>query len=109
MEITRKYNTKPNITSFKKGHKGFIGENNPLWKGDNAGYGAIHDWLKLHFGKPAFCEHCGTKTAKKFEWANVSKKNKRERSDWLRLCTSCHHKYDNSRQKMWETRRKDNA
>lgn len=105
----RKYNTKPNQTSFKKGHLGFVGKNNSMWKGNNAGYGAIHDWVRLHFGSPAFCEHCGTKTAKKYEWANISKEHKRDRTDWLRLCTSCHHKYDESRKKMWETRRKKNA
>ena len=102
-------NNKANITSFKKGHKGLVGEENPMWKGKEAGYIAIHDWLYLHFGKPRFCEHCGTKKAKKFEWANISKLHKRERIDWLRLCTSCHHKYDESRKKMWITRRKKNA
>ena len=106
-EIKRKYNTKPNKTSFKKGHVGMKEKLNPNWKGDKAGYGAIHDWLKLYFGKPKFCEHCGIKTAKKYEWANVSKKYKRDRSDWLRLCTSCHHKYDDSRKKMWETIRRN--
>lgn len=94
-----------NQTSYKVGHKGMKESENPNWKGDKAGYGAIHDWLKLYFGKPKFCEHCGTKTAKKYEWANISKKYKRSRQDWLRLCTSCHHKYDGSRKKMWETRR----
>ena len=105
----RKYNTKPNRTSFKKGHAGLVGENNPMWKGDNAGYGAIHDWLKLHFGKPQFCEHCGKTEVGFYEWANISKKHKRDRTDWLRLCVSCHHKYDESRKKMWETRRRKNA
>lgn len=65
-------------------------------------YGSTHDWIKRYFGKPNFCEHCGSKTAKKFEWANISGEYKRERTDWLRLCTSCHHKYDNSRKTMWE-------
>ena len=106
---TRKYNTKPNRTSFKKGHPGLVGPANPMWKGGNVGYGAVHDWLNLHFGKPRFCEHCGTKSAKKYEWANISKEHKRERTNWLRLCTRCHHKYDESRKKMWETRRRKNA
>lgn len=92
---------------FQKGRKGMIGKENPNWKGDKAGYTAIHDWLEKWFGKPRFCEHCGTTNAKKYEWANISKKHKRQRDDWLRLCTSCHHKYDESRKKMWETRREN--
>ena len=101
----RRYNTKPNSTSFKKGHKGYIGKNNALWKGEQAGYGAKHDWIKLHFGKPKFCEKCKTKDAKKFEWANISKKYKRLRKDWLRLCTSCHRKLDGHAFTMWQTRK----
>lgn len=65
-------------------------------------YGSTHDWIKRYFGKPEFCEHCGIKDSKKYEWANISKEYKRDRTDWLRLCTSCHHKYDNSRKTMWE-------
>ena len=106
-EIKRKYNTKPNRTSFKKGHLGLVGDKNPIWRGDIVGYGALHDWLKRWFGKPNFCEHCGTRTAKKFEWANISKRYRRDRNDWLRLCASCHHKYDDSRKKMWATIRRN--
>lgn len=76
----------------------------PNWEGENAGYTSKHDWLYLKFGQPSICEDCGNKTAKKYEWANVSGKYKRERSDWKRLCTSCHHKFDNSAQKAWITK-----
>ncbi len=102
----RKYNTKPNSTSFKKGHEGLVGKENPMWKGNNAGYGAIHDWVKQWLGKPKKCEMCGTTTAKKFEWASKSRENIRKLDEWMRLCTSCHHKYDECRKKMWLTRRK---
>lgn len=101
----RKYNTKPNSTSFKKGHKGLVGNKNPLWKGNEVGYGALHDWVNLHLGKPKYCEDCKRTDKKKYEWANISKKYLREPNDWKRLCTSCHHKFDNSRHKMWKTRR----
>lgn len=95
----RKYNTKPNKTSFKSG------ELNPNWKSDSNHYSAIHAWLNKHIGKPNFCEHCGNQNAKKYDWANISKLYKRDRIDWLRLCRSCHIKYDESRKKMWERRR----
>ena len=37
---------------------------------------------------------CGTETAKKFEWANIDHKYRRVLEDFIRMCTSCHRKYD---------------
>lgn len=62
-----------NKTSFKKGHlvtdemKAKIGfanseERSTCWKGDSAGYGAKHKWVRKHFGSPMICENCKTKT-----------------------------------------------
>jgi len=91
-------------TEFKKGivPKGSIifkkGENmesdNQQWKGDKVGYSGLHRWIYKRLGKPSLCDHCGTDSAKKFEWANKSGLYTRELTDWLRLCTKCHHKYD---------------
>lgn len=39
----RKYNSKPNRTSFKKGHLGMNEKSNPNWKGDDVGYTALHN------------------------------------------------------------------
>lgn len=64
------------------------------WKGDNVSYGNLHTWVKRYLGKPKFCVYCQTTKARKFEWANISKTYKRELSDWIRLCTSCHRLYD---------------
>ncbi|KKM07769.1 hypothetical protein LCGC14_1730510 [marine sediment metagenome] len=102
----RKYNSKPNSTSFKKGHKRTLGELNGNWKGNKVGYGALHDWLVLRLGKPKICSLCNTTKAKKFEWANISGEYKRDITDWTRLCTSCHRKKDGHSFKMLETRRK---
>lgn len=66
----------------------------PNWKGDNVGLGSLHRWVERKLGKPSYCEHCKTTTAKKFEWANRSQKYKRELTDWIRLCSQCHSKYD---------------
>lgn len=98
-------NNKANKTSFKKGHAGLTGEKNPMWKGDKVGYTALHQWLYLHFGKPKKCDQCGTENAKKFEWANISKKYKRDRTDWMRLCASCHDIYDELGKKVWAKRK----
>lgn len=68
------------------------GEQHPHWKGEHVGYHALHSWLNRKFGRPQGCERCGTTTAKKFEWANKSRMYHRVRSDWERLCVSCHRK-----------------
>lgn len=87
----------------------YAGENNNKWKGDSVGYVALHDWVARYLGKPRECEECGTKTAKKYEWANTSGEYKRDLKDWIRLCTSCHRYRDgHSSQvafKAWVTRR----
>ena len=69
------------------------GQDNPKWKGDDAGYSAKHYWVYRQLGKPCECKHCG-KTEGRFEWANVSKKYIRDIKDWIGLCYSCHDKYD---------------
>lgn len=69
-------------------------DQSPNWKGDLVGKTALHNWVEKHLGKPSKCEHCGTTKAKKFEWSNKSQKYKRDLSDWQRLCTKCHSKYD---------------
>lgn len=70
-----------------------------MWKGDKIGYWGIHAWIKREYGSPKKCDDCGTTTAKKFEWANISKKYIRDISDWKRLCTKCHNSFDNANAK----------
>lgn len=74
--------------------KGNSGEKNLNWKGDRAGYIAKHMWIAGQLGKPKKCEHCGTTKAKKFEWCNKDHKYSRVPSDWIRLCTPCHRRFD---------------
>jgi len=66
------------------------------WKGDDVGYGALHVWVKKELGQPDSCEHCPKSGLKgmKIHWANKSGKYLRRHDDWLRLCVSCHRKYD---------------
>jgi len=90
---------------FVKGNQQPKGSAHPQWV-EKCTYNTAHWWINTHFKRPKECEHCGTTTAKKYEWANISKKYKRVRSDWLNLCCSCHRKYDNSVAKTWATRRK---
>jgi len=69
-------------------------ERNVNWKGEEASLVAKHAWIKVRAGRPNYCEKCKTTTAKKFEWANISGKYKRDVTDYLRLCSSCHLKFD---------------
>ena len=77
--------------------KGYKGEKAPNWKGKAAGKAAIHDWLNALYGKPRFCEGCGDESRmgdKRYDWANISGQYKRDRDDFLRLCKSCHRRFD---------------
>ena len=83
-------------TEFKKGEAVFVGENHPGWRGDKVSYGGLHAWIKRKKGKPTTCEHCGQTglTGKKIHWASVDHNYKRDAEDYIRLCMSCHEKYD---------------
>jgi len=70
------------------------GENNVNWKGENVSYRELHKWLNKKFGKPRQCQHCNSTSEKIYDWANISKEYKRDLDDWIRLCRSCHIKYD---------------
>jgi len=72
-------------------------ESNPAWKGEKAGYSALHKWLYKRKKKNNVCEMCGTKVAKKYEFANISGEYKREVDDFMEVCTRCHRQYDNER------------
>ncbi len=65
------------------------GELSHKWKGDLAGYSAVHKQLTVRFGKQKYCDVCWD-SPRFIDWANLSTKYKRDRSDWLRLCRKCH-------------------
>lgn len=69
-----------------------VGEKNKEWKGNNVGYQALHDWVKKRFKKPDFCPQCHS--SKYIQLANISFEYKRDLSDWMYLCASCHRYYD---------------
>jgi len=105
-------------SSFKKGHKGYwLGKKMPKWivekmsesrsgiknwkfKGEKLfrisvdNYHSMHRWIERNLGKPKICSNCKTKTAKQYDWANISHKYKKVLSDWIRLCAKCHMHYD---------------
>ena len=65
-----------------------IGNKNPMWKGDNVRYDALHEWIRNRKPKPEFCENCGVKPP--YDLANISGRYKRDVNDFEWLCRSCH-------------------
>jgi hypothetical protein len=69
-------------------------EKNGQWKSDKASPCSKHAWLRRRFGNPRKCEHCGTTTAKRYEWSCKNHIYTRNRNDYQGLCQSCHKKFD---------------
>ncbi|TAJ21837.1 MAG: hypothetical protein EPO65_00625 [Dehalococcoidia bacterium] len=70
-------------------------------KGDDVGYGAAHHRVRVALGTPSRCEHCGTTSAARYEWAYTGpghdsgqKPYSVDPADYVRLCTTCHFKFD---------------
>lgn len=78
-------------TAFKKGT---IPSN---FKQDGYGYQAVHAWLTRHFPKKGICEEC--LKVSKTQYANITGKYLRDRSDYQELCYSCHSKIDRANPK----------
>lgn len=77
-------------------------QNGKIRKNLSNSYRAIHHWANNNIGKPDTCIKCGTSglSGHKIHWANISSEYKRDISDWMRLCTSCHGKYDSEKRKL---------
>lgn len=73
------------------------GENNHMWKGEAANYQALHLRVQQSRGRPSICAACET-TDGKFEWANMTG-NYADVYDYIRLCISCHRRFDADRRK----------
>lgn len=92
---------------FKKGHISVwtdemkqknrehkLGEKNPNWQGDNIKCNGVHQWLYKKLGQPRYCEICKKIDKKQYHWANKNHTYRRITKDYMRLCVSCHIKYD---------------
>lgn len=65
---------------------------NVKWRGDSVGYFGLHTWLKRRKGMATKCSDCGSESHT--QWANISKKYKRDVGDWKPLCAVCHRRFD---------------
>lgn len=92
----RKFGHKPSLETRKKLSFAHRGAKNHEWKGDNVSYRGLHAWVVKNYGQPTTCEHCqtGNLFGRKINWANKSREYKRDREDWLRLCSKCHGIFD---------------
>ena len=82
------------------------GDQHPNWKGDKVGYRQLHRWVNKNISRPNKCENSSCVypredangkmmlKPKRLHLANISGHYKREASDWIRLCPSCHKIYD---------------
>lgn len=69
------------------------GVNNASWKGDSATRVAFHRRLYAKHGKPVQCSVCGTRTARVYDYANLTGKY-HDLNDYAPMCRSCHSVYD---------------
>ena len=71
-----------------------MGENNHMWKGDDASKYAFHRRLYSRYGKPSECAECGTKDpSRSYDYANLTGRYE-DMEDYKPMCRSCHWKYD---------------
>lgn len=82
--------------------KAITGENSKVWRGDNVGYRALHNWVEHYLGKPRKCEGCGNDNLshRQYHWANKSRLYKRIITDWIRLCVKCHKAFDGTKNQL---------
>lgn len=90
---------KGRIVPHKKGH--FVSPETKLKisialtkpEKENPNYRELHLLIENKYGKAKTCEinsaHPG-----RYEWANISRTYKKDKSDWIQLCAKCHKKFD---------------
>lgn len=82
----------------------YTNEKNKSWKGDNAGYSAIHIWVRKYLPKPELCIICNLVVPR--EVSNISGNYIRDLKDWQWVCHRCHMHYDNVPQRLLLARKR---
>lgn len=76
-----------------------LGAKHGSWKGESAGYTALHDRVKRARGTPSECKRCGvTDPSMVYEWANLTG-DYGSVNDYERMCVKCHRNYDFTEEK----------
>jgi DNA invertase Pin-like site-specific DNA recombinase len=73
-------------------------QHHAVWKGDQAGYQAMHVRVETARGKPQRCERCGSTgdPERVYDWANLTGRYG-DVDDYERMCRHCHRQYDDAR------------
>lgn len=91
--------------TIKKISKSRLGVLNPIWKGNNVGYKALHQWLNRNHPKPDLCEECGVNPP--YDLANITGIYDRDLINWKYICRKCHMIIDNRIEKAKKNLRFD--
>jgi len=86
----------PRRNSAKRNQRGPA---NHMWKGDDAGYQALHLRVEAARGKPQKCMRCGVSGPGRYEWANLTGEYA-DVNDYARMCLPCHRGYDADRRRL---------
>jgi hypothetical protein len=80
---------------YWKSLEGIKGENAPNYR-ETVTQNTVHHWLNVNYGKPKTCEGVDCRgTATWYDWALITgKQYERKRENFMRLCRSCHRRYD---------------
>ena len=65
-----------------------LGERNPKWKGNSAGYFALHVWMRSRKPKPKLCEICRKQPP--LDLMGIDDNYTRNPADWKWVCRRCH-------------------
>jgi len=68
------------------------GSRNGNWKGDEAGYRALHYWVAQRKQLTGKCSDCGRE--RETGWANISGAYLRDLDDFVEWCIPCHKEFD---------------
>jgi hypothetical protein len=80
---------------FIKGHnnRGLRAGETSRWKGDDANYRSLHEWIRKYYPLTGICECCGSGD-RKTQLANISGKYLRDLDDYIEMCPGCHKSFD---------------
>lgn len=101
------YKRPPFSNEWKQAIAHAVKGNKSHWLGENASYRARHRYFTVRFGNVSFCSICEKTDRKRYEWANTREDGQYTRNidDYIRLCHSCHIRFDRERG-MWGKTRK---
>lgn len=87
---THSHETRVKMGQSRKGK--CVGEQHHNWKGDEAGYLALHVWVNRHRPRTGKCSTCNFTGYT--EYANISGVYLRDLDDFAEMCVACHRELD---------------